>query len=261
MSLRTYSINHIDAWVRSKEYDEWRFTGVYGHPEEENKYRTRLLMEGLWDVSNKPWLVGGDFNLMLHSGKKQGGCDFCLEEASIFRNTVTACHLEDLGFIGHDFRWTNNRGGVENIQERLDRFLANRAWRDLFLGSFVTHLTKRRSDHLPILEMWLRDENCAEIILSAWEYGGDLCSKIAFTSARLSSWSREKFGDFVKELDACKAQMKFLMGEYQSEEVISQMRALDDRMDELEKREEMYWKQRSRQDWLKHEAATLRQSL
>uniref|UniRef100_A0A803MQW4 Reverse transcriptase domain-containing protein n=1 Tax=Chenopodium quinoa TaxID=63459 RepID=A0A803MQW4_CHEQI len=32
------------------------------------------------------------------------------------------------------------------------------------------------------------------------------------------------------------------------------MRPIDDRMDELEKREEMYWKQRSRQDWLKHGA-------
>uniref|UniRef100_A0A803N6H3 non-specific serine/threonine protein kinase n=1 Tax=Chenopodium quinoa TaxID=63459 RepID=A0A803N6H3_CHEQI len=42
------------------------------------------------------------------------------------------------------------------------------------------------------------------------------------------------------------------MGEDQSEEVIAQMRAIDDHMDELERREEMYWKKRSRQEWLKH---------
>uniref|UniRef100_A0A803LHG6 RNase H type-1 domain-containing protein n=1 Tax=Chenopodium quinoa TaxID=63459 RepID=A0A803LHG6_CHEQI len=50
----------------------------------------------------------------------------------------------------------------------------------------------------------------------------------------------------------CRARMDSLMQETQSDEVIAQMRALDDRMDELERREEMYWKQRSRQEWLKN---------
>uniref|UniRef100_A0A803MKN4 CCHC-type domain-containing protein n=1 Tax=Chenopodium quinoa TaxID=63459 RepID=A0A803MKN4_CHEQI len=275
VNIRSYSLHHIDALVRSSLHGVWRFSGVYGHPEDENKYKTGLLLESLKEVNDNPWLCGGDWNLMLYSGEKQGGRAFNVEEADILRAVVSHCQLEDLGFIGHPFTWSNNRGGEENIQERLDRFLANRAWRDFFQGSFVTHLSKRKSDHLPILlcikeatpsqkkkkkkkrlyrfeEMWLRDENCADIVSEAWDYGGDLCSKIAFTSTRLSAWSREKFGDFVKELNACKAQMKVLTGEVQSTEVVAQMRALDDRMDELERREEMYWKQRSRQDWLKH---------
>uniref|UniRef100_A0A803LQM0 LIM zinc-binding domain-containing protein n=1 Tax=Chenopodium quinoa TaxID=63459 RepID=A0A803LQM0_CHEQI len=101
--------------------------------------------------------------------------------------------------------------------------------------------------------MWLRDENCAEIIANAWEAGGDIVSKIACTSNRLSKWSKEKFGDFAKEMADCRAHMKCLMSEYQSDDIIAQMRALDDRMDESESREEAYWRQRSRQDWLKNE--------
>uniref|UniRef100_A0A803LLP6 CCHC-type domain-containing protein n=1 Tax=Chenopodium quinoa TaxID=63459 RepID=A0A803LLP6_CHEQI len=173
---------------RANEHEEWRFMVIYGHPEEENKYKTGQLLESLRDTNEKSWLVEGDLNLMLHSHEKRGGRGFCFEVADILRKAVDRCQLEDLGFIGHEFTWTNNQGGPKNIQERLDRFLANHAWREVFMGSF---------------EMWLRDENCAEIVSEAWERGGDLCSKIAFTSSRLSAWSREKFGDFVKELNDC----------------------------------------------------------
>ena len=120
---------------------------------------------------------------MLSSFEKNGGRAFNDEEADILRDAIAHCQLEDLGFIGHVFTWSNNRGEAENIQERLDRFLANHEWRTCFPGSFVTHLPKRKSDHLPLLlsireaqptrkkkkrrkqyrfeELWLRDENCA----------------------------------------------------------------------------------------------------
>lgn len=100
------------------------------------------------------------------------------------------CKLEDLGFIGHPFTWSNNRGGNENLQERLDRFVATNAWKERFGGSSVWHLEKRKSDHLPLVvsikervgsmeikrrkklyrfeEMWLRDEKCIEVIIEAW---------------------------------------------------------------------------------------------
>lgn len=44
--------------------------------------------------------------------------------------------------------------------------------------------------------------------------------------------------------------MQKLMEEEPTPEVIEQMKMIDGRMDELEKKEEVYWKQRSRQDWL-----------
>uniref|UniRef100_A0A803LYX4 DUF4216 domain-containing protein n=1 Tax=Chenopodium quinoa TaxID=63459 RepID=A0A803LYX4_CHEQI len=101
--------------------------------------------------------------------------------------------------------------------------------------------------------MWLRDENCAEIVSEVWERGGDLCSKIASTSSRLSAWSREKFGDFVKEFQACRSAGETYKGRsIGGSEVIAQMWEIDNRIDELERREEIYWKQRSRHEWLKH---------
>uniref|UniRef100_A0A803LHG7 Zinc knuckle CX2CX4HX4C domain-containing protein n=1 Tax=Chenopodium quinoa TaxID=63459 RepID=A0A803LHG7_CHEQI len=204
VTVMSFSLNHIDVWVKEDGQDAWRFTGFYGHLEDENKHLTGALMKSLTGVHGQPWLCGGDFNLMLTSNEKKGGRDFDNVEAEILREAVNFCELVDMGFIGHDFTWTNNRGGKENVQERLDKYFANIAWKDCFPGSFVTHLSKRRSDHLPILlciknalnfpkkkkkkvklyrfeEMWLRDEMCADIVSEAWDYGGDLCSKIACT--------------------------------------------------------------------------------
>lgn len=164
-------------------------------------------------------------------------------------------------------------GGESNLQERLDRFFSNEAWKEMYPSSFVTHLTKRQSDHLPLIlcvkgqlqnvnrkkkrklyrfeEMWLRDEACEEEIGKAWAEGGDLNMKIARTARKLSLWGKNKFGDFAREMREGSLQMAKLMNEAQSEETISKMRAINNRMDELEQREEIYWRQRSRQEWLK----------
>lgn len=65
---------------------------------------------------------------------------------------------------------------------------------------------------------------------------------------KLTSWSRRKYGDAAKELRECRQTMGRLMEEEQSAEVIAEMRNVDARMNEIESREEVYWKQRSRQE-------------
>ncbi|KAL2926353.1 hypothetical protein RDABS01_011626 [Bienertia sinuspersici] len=190
-------------------------------------------MEKLNEEQRRPWLCGGDFNLMLMSSKKKGGNGFKVNEAETFRDAIESCHMMDLGFNGHEFTWTNNRAGDHNVQERLDRFLANQLWKDLFLGSFVTHLSRRRSDHLPIMlclkgypraknerkkkklfkfeEIWLKENMCEEIIKEAWQLRGSFCSKLEATSTQLIRWSKETFGSFAREMRDCKKMMEKLM--------------------------------------------------
>lgn len=221
-----------------------------------------MLMESLREDDTMPWLCGGDFNLMLASHEKKGGGEFKMKDAEIFREAVHKCNLVDLGNIGYEFTWSNNQGGEKNLQERLDRFLATHQWKNLFPGSFVSHLEKRKSDHLPIVlcikgtprvmkekkrrklyrfeEMWVREDSCKEIIQSAWHLEGNINSKISCTASRLTKWSKEKFGNFARVMRERQNKMGQLMEQDQPEDVIAQMRALDDRMDELEMREEVY---------------------
>lgn len=150
--ITSFSNHHVAAEIVSDAREEWRFTGYYGWLEDNNKQKTGELMKMLYnDKDNKPWLCGGDFNVMLWSSEKQGGGDFKFEDATMFREALEYCHLEDLHYTRHPFTWTNNQGGDKNLQERLDRFVANEGWREMFRGAYVSHLAKRRSDHLPII--------------------------------------------------------------------------------------------------------------
>ena len=93
---------------------------------------------------------------------------------------------------------------------------------------------------------------CKEIIHTAWRPGEDVCRNVVGTTTKLSSWSHRTFGNLAKDLRELQGQMKNLMQETQTPDVIAKMRAIDERMDELEAREEVFWRQRSRQDWLKN---------
>lgn len=58
--------------------------------------------------------------------------------------------LEDIGYNGDMFTWTNNKRGGDRIRERLDRVLANAAWCASFPSAQCFHELIIGSDHAPI---------------------------------------------------------------------------------------------------------------
>ncbi|KAH7835169.1 hypothetical protein Vadar_023516 [Vaccinium darrowii] len=105
----------------------------------------------LADNHNEPWLMMGDFNVILFSNEKFGGRPINWSRASRFKDCIDYCGMVDLGFSGSRFTWTNRRlaGGI--IRERLDRCLANAEWSLAFPEASVKHLARVHSDHCPIL--------------------------------------------------------------------------------------------------------------
>lgn len=69
-----------------------------------------------------------------------------------FHDILVECDLRDLGYIGSPFTWCNNREGNHRILERLDPFLANSLWFELFPLSLVCNGQVAYSDHCLI---WL----------------------------------------------------------------------------------------------------------
>ncbi|KAL6191285.1 hypothetical protein ACLB2K_037676 [Fragaria x ananassa] len=193
LELQSYSESHIDVLVREDEGNQvWRFTGVYGQPRVENRYLTWELLKKLGSQDKDPWLLGGDFNEILWAMEKEGGQIRAEKQMDGFREALNVCDLKDLYFTGPCFTWRGNRHG-EEIKERLDRFVVNRTWLQMFPASKVTHLLPSESDHLPILiqirkssgrrkkrkrkkkfrfeEFWLREKDVKDVVEAGWLSG------------------------------------------------------------------------------------------
>jgi hypothetical protein len=59
-----------------------------------------------------------------------------------FRDALSDCELEDLGFTGDKFTWQGGR-----LRERLDRAVANQRWIIMFPMAGVINENFSKSDH------------------------------------------------------------------------------------------------------------------
>ncbi|KAK4382993.1 hypothetical protein Sango_2818900 [Sesamum angolense] len=116
----------------------------------------RALWEELKRLSldKVPWIVGGDFNTMLHTHENRGGTISSLGSIEDFNDMVLDSGLTDAGFEGEPFTWSNKR-----VWRRLDRALYSQEWAELFNSTRVSHLPRRLSDHHPLLISTTRTED------------------------------------------------------------------------------------------------------
>ncbi|KAL5580779.1 hypothetical protein UlMin_013221 [Ulmus minor] len=242
VQLLSGSKGHIDVMVRSHNSTCWCFTGLYGNPDTSLRTQFWNLLKRLGDSFLMPWLCGGDLNEILFGHEKQGGAERAQYLMSHFREALSYCCLADLGFRGPKFMW--NRGKEANlVQERLDRMLGNSGWLDLFPNSLVHHLSLWGSNHRPLLvellradevsnfgkiwkrgrlhfeEAWADEVDCSNIIKDHWSSSpmvnlDGVADKLRLCATDLERWNLESFR-------------------------------------KLKMQEERYWKQRSKDMWLK----------
>jgi len=152
VGVKSFSKYHIDSVIKEEDGSEWRFTSVYGESKCEMKDNTWEMLRTLKDLFNLPWLCSGDFNEILFSSEKEGGSPWAESSTRKFRLALEDCDLHDLGFVGDPFTWRNNHHMASRFtKERLDRAVANTAWRYLFPLVRVTNGDPRHSDHRPII--------------------------------------------------------------------------------------------------------------
>ena len=103
ITVDSSSLNYIDVIVNKGKDDSWRFTSMYGVPENGRKHKTWDLLRTLDRKFNLPWLVAGDFNEILLSHEKFGGV--LRSEAAMrdFREVVDDYGLRDLGCVGKKY--------------------------------------------------------------------------------------------------------------------------------------------------------------
>ncbi|GAU49944.1 hypothetical protein TSUD_408390 [Trifolium subterraneum] len=202
--------------------DDWFLSCIYGHPEENNKWRTWELIKQTHDQVGHKWLCIGDLNDMLQVDDKKGGLVRSQSQLGIGTQTVEACGLNDMGFEGYPFTWTNGRQRSKNVQCRLDKALGTKDFLNRFSPWKVSHLQRYGSDHAAILiqlehhdcgkkkrvhlfrfkDVWTKDKRCEEEVRQVWNGVGSRC-----TNKVIAMKSLDQIRDFLAQAHKLKTSL------------------------------------------------------
>ncbi|KAF6157009.1 hypothetical protein GIB67_039770 [Kingdonia uniflora] len=183
------------------------------------------------NVIKAPWLVVGDFNVILGSGGKKGGVPSSNTAILDFQNCVDALEQIQCTRKGLNFTWCNIQRGNNRILVLLDRIFMNSKWAEKFENwSYKVH-PKVNSDHSTLVgkcvgippptnypfkfcKMWLGHEGFKTVVEEAWNsgnVGGPLLSlsrKLKAVKVAIREWSREVFGHFDRNIKHINAEIK-----------------------------------------------------
>ena len=236
MRVSSWSRYHIDAIIKEGEGGAWRFTGFYGESRSEEKEKKWKLLHILQHHSRLPWLCCGDFNEILFNCEKEGGPPRAESSMLKFREVLEECDLHDLGFVRDVFTWRNHHHDVSSYtRERLDRVVANSAWRARFSLVRMINAEPRHSDHRPIIvepgaeekahwrepleimkkfeTRWLEEEDCITRVEEAWN---NVCSEERVSLMEIQSrvleelwqWDREVLGALEKRIKSARRELE-----------------------------------------------------
>ncbi|KAF5459757.1 hypothetical protein F2P56_019677 [Juglans regia] len=165
----------------------------------------------------------GDFNEVMFQEEYFGSNIRPFKQMEDFRLALLDCGLMDIGFEGSKFTWSNKREGAKFTKCRLDRALANVEWLNLF-----------GSNQKP-----------------------PQASKLDFTQGglkacrdKLKNWSKEAFRQQKRLLNYKREQLRFLQ-ESNTGQFNSQINVLQNEIDGYLEEEDLKWRQRAKQRWLK----------
>jgi exonuclease III len=277
MDIKNSDLNYIDMFISSPLYPlVWRATGIYGYPQSHNKFLTCELINDL-SCTNicSNWLLFGDFNLVLTNEEKIGGNTLEPNITTSFRNTLSHCDLQDLGYNDSIYTWTNKHKGNQLIKSRLDRFLATSDWISTFPNHANTHLVRYKSDHCPILldfcffnynmsnsptiytkkfdQIWTTDEHHMHIVKETWDKNqGSIDSRLQHTLNALHSWGSKTFGIIPRRIKTTQQDLHNLQQQQENHDIARQIKEKEKELDDLLEKEEMWWSQRAKTLWLIH---------
>lgn len=239
-------------------------SGIYGYPDENNKKKTWGLIRQISSLVNEKWLCLGDFNDIINGKEKKGGNIRSQNQLRIGRQTITNCGLQDMGFEGYPFTWTNGRDGENNIQCRLDRAMGTEAFLNRFSPTKVVHLSRYKSDHAAIMvlleaneymtrrkrahlfrfeECWTKDERCEELIGRSWRNTSGTCDeKIQALQNLDADFEDYKIGNIRKELKSIEEKLQDFTSWAVEKDEIERFRELEKRHSELLQTEETIWR-------------------
>ncbi|KAM6582619.1 hypothetical protein CsatB_009621 [Cannabis sativa] len=198
----------------------------------------------------------------------------------LFREAIVDCALSPMTYTGERFTWKFS-SGADTIQERLDWALINSEWEESIPLAGLTHLDFFGSDHRPLLltigdlpevgnssfshkrkrfryeAMWSIDPECHQIVSSSWESTPAssvtevVLHNISSCAQILGEWHEKKYGKLPKDIRNTKRRLAEAENKDSYAYDHLEVNELESQLSDLLEKEEIFWQQRSRIQWLK----------
>ncbi|XP_072066501.1 uncharacterized protein [Arachis hypogaea] len=152
VDVYAWSDNYIKAKIKDDNNYEWSCYFVYGNPKFQHRKAQWKELSTHSRPTNDPQIFIGDFNDILDQEEKVGLHPkprsqieefrkfMPLSQIEEFRKFINYNELMDLDLKGGRFTWFSNPRNGFVTRERLDRALANWAWRMVYQNATLTAL-------------------------------------------------------------------------------------------------------------------------
>ena len=249
---------------------------MYGAAHDESK--DEFLAELANYCSHRmPYIVGGDFNILRHSGEKNKKM-MASQYVDRFNAIINNLCLREIFVEGGMFTWSNNQ--AHPTLEKLDRILISYEWEDLFLLVTVRRLVRDVSDHNPLLmstnssqpqspkprefrfEMsWMANEEFLPLVKQIWQNPVKSSDPIDVLNIKLKQfkkffkgWGSDKFGHTKKRKKVIKDELASIEAMEEQgpldHDTLVKRASLSGELQQLMVNEELYWLQQSHETWL-----------
>jgi hypothetical protein len=183
-----------------------------------------------------------------------------------------------MGYSGSLFTWSNERHDSSFTKERLDRGVANGSFALLFPQLLIEVLPARCSDHAPLLvhlqdqrncrrdrqrpfkyEVWWQAyANFPRVVRTVWrvkmpgrDSWSNVKSKLMSSQSACRQWRKTR-SDPTEALISQKTSALGVLLEEADEESLGLVKSLQVEINDLIELEDLKWRQRAKQNWLKH---------
>lgn len=146
-----------------------------------------------------------------------GGGEPSLRSMEEFNSALLHSGVSSVSFDGSPFTWTNGR-----VWQRLDRVLINAEWSAAYSFTRLSHLSRGRSDHCPLLikcghfqgrkstfrflNVWRHHKEFIDVVKQDWDQPiassgmQGFFLKLMRLRKRLSVWNKETFGNVANKV-------------------------------------------------------------
>ncbi|KAL8136317.1 hypothetical protein V2J09_002318 [Rumex salicifolius] len=186
---------------------------------------------------------------------------------------VDATGLIDLGFKGQRFTWGRGRTAATRVEKRIDRSFVNVEARLRWPNASTRHLPKFSSDHTPLLislesrtqfdrgrrpfrfeAIWASHDQFLKLVQDSWDSTVSAFPALEGMRLALLKWNKEVFGHVQAQKNTLLLQLDRVqtsIGLGPTEELLAEEATIQSQLEEVLLKEEMLWKQKSREMWLR----------